>query len=996
MLAPRLSAHDFDPSNSLLAPLASLNCLARSRIDASNRINQRETFTLPVLDDAAIRVQDEVVNKMLAEGIGSLTAFDEVNAPSKAVEPSEASTGFQLSLWNTEDKRDIRVESSSNKADPFAQSSSLPVFTESEVLESALLSATGLESPLFAWDDSKDRLVWRSDMKGKQKEGARIQLCSDETSQHLVESVLTVGTAIVRLDQVVLSLVKPKSASDKLRTSARRDEKPSKSSHAVAASLFSCLAWTRQQLSTLTTTTTTLIDLSSKLSPIQSVLVALCNLFSRPASKAPPYHFLPLSTPSLLSHLHHFLQHHLDQSMTPPLLHQGVAAWLLDGALAEWQRGWYDWLGLTDRTGVDWSELGIEVKRTAKAGGNELTDDSTNSANDEVEYILHASQLPNFIPRAAASELFEAGRALRLLRRAASDHPLCQAGHVEGLDAGLAWTEFELRRRENAITDRVAELEMEIDAWLDRDKREAKPTTTLRLVERRPLPSFPQVFDQAPDDHSTWRGNGQATSLGSFLAARLDTSDKAALSILPLSTPLLSALLSRSLFSPLQTYSRLPSTCLLSLLFSDLSLATHFQVIRSFVFFGYEPFSRRVKEALFSAPEDKRIMRHGKAVDFAIGMGVYLHESSVWPPGGAHLGNALRTALKDALADLVQHRRDDKDEAARRVWHSLNSTLSFAYEQASEDDESKWKDPNSLEALDFLFVNYRVPSPLDLILTPSVMRKYHGVFKHLLRLLRVECIVRQIWQTVHKPFSGEGDKKTQLLLAQDPEARILLINLSFEVQNLVTSLCSYSFDCAVDNNFQSFMKALSKIESASMQSMRGQRSTSADDDSAEDDDSVDEPDDYDPGHQSWNLDSLSLVHQEFLSRVEKGLMLKRAQAPLKQLVEGILVIVMNLGRKVNSWRKGPEDDVVTELLSIRSKLRQVTSTLVKVLGALDDRGPISSTAKAGTVAADSILSDVEMQSSVDWVQQLLVRLDGPTRFYSSIVSKSGKKTAVPA
>ncbi|KAK4052406.1 hypothetical protein OIV83_002208 [Microbotryomycetes sp. JL201] len=976
MLHPRVGAHDFDLESSLLSFTTRPPLLFK--LDASRAVDQREAFTLPVINDATSGLQNDLVNKALADRVTTLKAFDDVDARQ---EPRPSPPAQKFALWDTTRELAMQDESRPVQLDPFVKTSTLPAHTESEVLESALISLSGLESPLFAWDETKDRLVWRSDLKGKQKQGARIRMCSDQSSQRLVESVLTVGTATVRLDEVALSLVKPKSAMNKFSSSVRRDEKPSKSSHAVAAALSSFLAWTREQLSTFSSSNTNTIDLYVKLAPLQSALVALCNLFSRPSSKAPPYHFLPLSTPSLLSHLHHFLQHQLNSSVTPPLLHQAIAAWLLDGAVAEWQRGWFDWLGLTDRIGVDWSELGIEVKRKARA----KADESENEEDADVDYVLHTSQLPNFIPRAAALELFEAGRALRILRRAAPDHPLCRADNVNDLVAGLAWTEADLRRRESVVADRVSELESEIDRWLDRNTRANPSRNPTRSVWQHTNIDFPQAFERATDEASPWRSSGQVSSLNSFLAARLDATDKATLSILPRSTPVLSALLSRSLFTPLQTYARLPSTCLLSLLFSDLSLGTHFEVLRGFVFLGYEPFSRRVKEALFALPEDKQVLRHGRPVDFGVGMGVYLHESSVWPPGGAQLGMALRTALKDALKDLLDHKRNEQDEAARRVWQSLDGSLSFAYEQASEQDETKWKDPNSLEALDFLFVNYRVPSPLDLILTPHAMRKYHGIFKHLLRLLRVDCISRQIWQTVHKPSNDSGE----LLLSDSSEARTLLVNVSYEAQNLVTSLCSYSFDCAVETNYQSFKKALNKIRFMSMQSMRGRSDAQVLDDERGESSDEEVDDDLNLDFDHWNLDTLSLVHQEFISRVEKGLMLKRAQAPLRQLVEAILTIVMDLGRKVNAWRRGNVKEVMHELMSLRSKLRQVASTLVKVLGALDDRGPISTT-RPTVVDASSILNDVEMEFGIDWVQQLLVRLDGPTRFYSSMTSNSTK------
>ncbi|KAK4057035.1 hypothetical protein OIO90_001935 [Microbotryomycetes sp. JL221] len=1028
MLARRINEHDFDLERSFVPLCLDTSSSSRFKFDQT-LVDQQLLVPVPDLDQAEAHLADQTVVTLLSNQVPRLDAFDHVDRHTSS-RTGDRSTlqdcqRQQFKLWDAQDVTTATNDSPNHQPDHdiFASESTLPTYSEADIVESLLLSVTGLESPLFAWDSSKDRLVWRVDIKGKQKQGARMQFCSDETTKEwvpprltvelrgadqpgcsLVESVLTVGTALVRLDEVALSLVKPQTAKSKLRQSAsRRDEKPSKSSHAVAASLTCFVAWARQQLATLDNHSPlpSPLEISEKISTLSSILVSLCNLFSRPASTAPPYHFLPLSTPSLLSHLHHFLQHHLEHSKMPPLLHQAVAAWLLDGALAEWQRGWYHWIGLTDRIGVDWSELGIEVKRKPKKTQDALTEEleDRNSDNDDVDYILHTSKLPNFIPRAAALELFEAGRALRLLRKAAPHHPLCRASNLTGLESGLLWTEVEMVRHEAAISNIMTTLYADINPWLDKHNRSSLQLELSALRKGRQSNStLPfDLFAADVDTASTWQRRGQVTVLQEFLTARLHATNTASLSILPLSSPLLPALLSRSMFSPLRHYAQLPSTCLLSLLFSDMSLRTHFEVLRSFIFFGNESFSRRVREALFTPPVEDSQTNGKQTSRYGVGMGVYLHEKSVWPPGGSQLGIALRTALKEALEDILHRQKRMGDKSAMVVWESLDSSLSFAFEEASDDDDTKWKDPNSLEALDFLFLNYRVPSPLDLILTSNVMRKYHNIFKHLLRLIRIDCVVNTTWQTVQKPVTNKDDDEGQhFLFEKQPHIRTSLINLMFESRNLIVSLTTYCFDCAVDGNFQTFMRALDKVERVSNNNMRGKTGgvmTNQDDDDNDSDDEFDQTD-----TNAWNLDSLALVHYEFLSRVEKGLMLKKAQFPLRQLVQGIMLVVMELGRLVNEWKESRDDvdeeSVMDQIKAVRTKLRQVTSTLVKVLMALDDRGPISQQTKTSNMT-DDVLSQIDMDKGADWVQQLLVRLDGQNRFYSSLQSSTKKsKTAL--
>lgn len=59
---------------------------------------------------------------------------------------------------------------------------------------------------------------------------------------------------------------------------------------------------------------------------------------------------------------------------------------------------------------------------------------------------LHTSQLPRFFPSSVAVELFEAGRALRLLRRAKPSHPLCRPQAIKGTGRGLVWSGDEVEK----------------------------------------------------------------------------------------------------------------------------------------------------------------------------------------------------------------------------------------------------------------------------------------------------------------------------------------------------------------------------------------------------------------------------------------------------------------------------------------------------------------------------------------------------------------------
>lgn len=87
-----------------------------------------------------------------------------------------------------------------------------------------------------------------------------------------------------------------------------------------------------------------------------------------------------------------------------------MAAWLFDGAIGDWWRGWEDWLGVReDAKEMDWAMLGIEARNRIKKKSGRILDDEDEQVDEgEMEYIVSR---------------------LRLSRKALAD-PLLAASHI--------------------------------------------------------------------------------------------------------------------------------------------------------------------------------------------------------------------------------------------------------------------------------------------------------------------------------------------------------------------------------------------------------------------------------------------------------------------------------------------------------------------------------------------------------------------------------------
>jgi hypothetical protein len=180
-----------------------------------------------------------------------------------------------------------------------------------------------------------------------------------------------------------------------------------------------------------------------------------------------------------------------------------------------------------------------------------------------------------------------------------------------------------------------------------------------------------------------------------FLCLALSSSGP---TLLPSDAPSLAILDSQCIWEPLLAYARLVSSSLLVVFFRDLELEQHLEILKSFVLFGQDAYTRRFKAALFSGPEAadgatlvrRRRRRPATEANWGAGLGSALNDRSVWPPGGAELSIALRTVLIDSIAEL----RCEGSSA----WNDLESRLSFAVRDLDEHDETTWLDPQCTHA----------------------------------------------------------------------------------------------------------------------------------------------------------------------------------------------------------------------------------------------------------------------------------------------------------
>lgn len=325
----------------------------------------------------------------------------------------------------------------------------------------------------------------------------------------------------------------------------------------------------------------------------------------------------------------------------------------------------------------------------------------------------------------------------------------------------------------------------------------------------------------------------------------------------------------------LAAQSRLLNLSCLQMLFKEHDLRSHLQLQRQFHLFGDGMFTSRLSHALFdtefeSAERRKGHVRTGR-------MGLKLGSRDSWPPASSELRLVLMGILTESYHSAV------KTEGPVLSGGELPGGLSFALRDLSEAEIQRCMELHSIEALDFLRLQYKAPSPLDTIITNSSLDKYDTIFRLLLRVTRMLFVVNQL--------SCIGTHRSKTLLDPNPIA----IRFRFEAHRFVSTIGEYFSTVAVGSNWDRFETEIQDLE----------RRLDNDDLSSQ------------LGGQA-GLRQLRLRHEQMLDSMMFALLSRKRQHKAAKLLEDIfgLILAYNKGMIDGSHQKSstPSNTLSVELI----------------------------------------------------------------------------------
>ncbi|KAG2126974.1 Spc98 family-domain-containing protein [Suillus bovinus] len=826
---------------------------------------------------------------------------------------------------------------------PFGLRVNVVCVNELELLDSLRMTVLGTSSFLHTWDPVSETFL--SSGGAENMLNKLIISGKDETmSSSLLKRFLDIGTLMRRLE-VFLSV---------LRT--RRKEE-SETVHAFSHALSVVLVYLRNQLSRgplsnfcIPVSSKTLSGTWLYYEGFEEIVVSLASLCQRGLGLSPSrYPRFTMKPVALLSRIYKYLDTHFRKLSSRTLI--AVFAYLLTMTSKNYLQALCRSVAYADSNN-QLAATSQQPQRTA-IGPLDLEDFDQASPEDDGVLFAEDDELPSFIPRDLVDALPAAQKSLKLLAAAKPGHPILNPP-VQRPFITWVWStrDIEYLWRTGSF-DEAGDVAPTISSHSSPDLSSAD--ANLHGCDYQPdLVGF-RVFDLEPGS------NGDDTFNEHSMHAALESFILSFPPVLPSITPSLS-LLTSLVFSPLISHAASLSNALLSIFLdqnSFLYVHDHLVLLRSHMLLTSPLFKSRLTAALFSDTDDREVVagggklfalsrqrsrsaagvaQHGTS-RWAVGLAPFLTERGTWPPGGADLSFFLRTVIVDSQ-DTCSFGPDDSKEhelGSRRIAQEAEVRLGFAIRDLSSDTgRERWLNPLYIEALDFLYLDYKVPHPLDVIITPGTTSKYQRIFSFLLRVIRVESAIRAAFRMTHQ----------NVLFPTFNQSRKLLTHFRFVAHSFVNALSTYISDVAIGGNFDAFLARVTACRLGT-------------------------------SSEFTDVFSLADAHSAVLNDILSACLMRSAQQAAGDLLRGILELILELCVMIGDLNDGQLQEYQASLTldALFAAFRNKMSTMIKVLEVLLEKD-LKSSQRQELLLALQAQSDVcHAPGGVEALRHLTLRLD---------------------
>ncbi|KAG1735090.1 Spc98 family-domain-containing protein [Suillus paluster] len=806
---------------------------------------------------------------------------------------------------------------------PFDLRASVISVNELELLESLRMTVLGTSSFLHTWDPDSEKFL---SFGGAANLPSRFIISGkDETmTSSLLRRFLDIGTLMRRLEVFL----------NDLRT---RRKLESETVHAFSHALSVVLVYLRDQLSrgplsnfSIPVSSKTLSATWLYYGDFEEIVVSLASLCQRGLGLSPSqYPRFTMKPVALLSRIYKYLDTHFRKSSPRALI--AVFAYLLTMSSKNYLQSLCRSVAYTDSNGQRTATTQYP-QRTA-VGLLDTEDIDHVSPEEDGVLLAEDDELPSFIPRELAEALPSAQKSLKLLAAAQPDHPVLNPP-VRRPYITWVWSNRDIRDIwKTGSLGEVGNVAAVIAPHSPPDLASAD-INLHGCGYQSDLVGF-HIFDLEPGSSgdNTFHEHSMHAALGSFIQS----------------------------FPPLISHAASLSNALLSIFLdqnSFLYVHDHLVLLRSHMLLTSPSFKSRLTAALFSDTDDREVVAGGgksfalsrqrsrsgvggaqhRASRWAVGLAPFLTERGTWPPGGADLSFFLRTVIVDSQNTcLLDDESQEHELGSRRIAEEAEVRLGFAIKDlASDTGRERWLNPLYIEALDFLYLDYKVPHPLDVVITPDTASKYQRIFSFLLRVMRVESAIRAAFRMANQ----------DVLFPTLNQSRKLLTHFRFVAHSFVVTLSAYIFDVAIGGNFDAFLARVAACRLGT-------------------------------SSEFTDVFSLAKAHSAVLDDILSACLIRSAQRAAGDLLRGSLELVLELCVMIGDLKDGrlQEYQASSALDVLFAAFRKKISTLIKILEVLLEKD-VKSSQRQELLLALQEQSDVRhAPGGLEALRHLILRLD---------------------
>ncbi|KAL2853319.1 Spc98 family-domain-containing protein [Aspergillus pseudoustus] len=548
------------------------------------------------------------------------------------------------------------------------------------------------------------------------------------------------------------------------------------------------------------------------------------------------------------------------------------------------------------------------------------------------DYVYLPEQMPSFVPPDQAQLIYESGRSLRLLKRSHPNHPLASekrwVTEIPNLHGAGTW--IELERIQTKARDYESRLRAEILKYNRGGLEQPKTRVGDTDGGYEGLPDAFDLFDI--DDTRNTTGLLTNKSLEEGKLQRLATEGQSPKKERRETNfaPEVTSSLYLSLAPVLSSQALLIDYSCLHLLFKEHKLREHLNLQWRFQLLGDGYFTSRLSHSLFD-PEMESGERKTGVVRSGVHTGLRLGSRDSWPPASSELRLVLMGILNECYS--VEHTGGSGNPEFQKE-KELPGGLSFSIRELTEEEITKCKNPNAIEALDFLRLQYKPSNVLKAIITQHSLHKYDLLFKQLLRLLRMISVVKGLIRDSTARNSLSGD------------TRNVLQRFRIDCQHFVLSLSDYCFQLGIGSTWQRFQDTLSRVETC-----------------------LERGDIDGTIEAAHSIPRLRTYHEDTLDQMLFALFLSKRHTEVAKLIDDIFGAILKFAPLSRmDGMHGVRNESETVIKRLYTVFTKQVSALVGYLRRLDGaRSSSRSKGRSGTFAAREAPTNV--------FDHLLVRLD---------------------